>query len=58
MTDFKKFTVAAIFSNHMVLQRNKFIAVFGQAEKGTLITASLFNDKNELLCSNKRKTNR
>ena len=52
MTDFKTFTVAAIFSNHMVLQRNKFIAVFGQAEKGTLITASLFNDKNELLSEN------
>ena len=52
MTDFKKFTVAAIFSNHMVLQRNKFIAIFGQAEKGSLITASLFNDKNELLSEN------
>ncbi len=46
------FKVAAVFSNHMVLQRNKYTAVFGEAENGTLIKASLYDDKNQLLCSN------
>ena len=46
------FKIAAVFSNHMVLQRNKYTAVFGEAENGTLIKASLYDDKNQLLCSN------
>ena len=48
----KKFTVAAVFSNHMVLQRNKWTAVFGEAEDGTQITASLYDDKGAALCEN------
>ena len=46
------FKVAAVFSDHMVLQRNKYISVFGQAKEGALIKASLFDDKANLLCEN------
>ena len=35
------FTVAAVFSNHMVLQRRRPIAIFGTATPGTSITASI-----------------
>ncbi|OZG57344.1 sialic acidspecific 9-O-acetylesterase [Bifidobacterium tissieri] len=35
------FTVAAVFSDHMVLQRHRPIAVFGTATPGTPITASI-----------------
>jgi len=48
----KNFTLAAVFSDHMVLQRNKYISIFGQAEAGSLIKASLYDDKGELLCQN------
>ena len=46
------FTVAAVFSDHMVLQRNKYIAIFGEAENAVLIKASLFDDKGALLSKN------
>ncbi len=36
-----KFKPAAIFSDHMVLQRNKPIAVFGEGEKSTLVKVIL-----------------
>ena len=49
MTDFK---TAAVFSDHMVLQRNKYISIFGQAPDESLITASLFDDKGNLLSKN------
>ena len=52
MTDSKSFSVAAIFSDHMVLQRNKYTAVFGDASDGAIISAELFNAKGELLCKN------
>lgn len=52
MADSKSFSVAAIFSDHMVLQRNKYTALFGEAEDGALIHAELFNAKGQLLCKN------
>ena len=54
MSDFKKtgFTVAAVFSDHMVLQRNKYISIFGKAEDTGVIKASLYNNKGTLLSEN------
>lgn len=52
MTDSKSFSVAAVFSDHMVLQRNKYTAVFGEAAEGALIGAQLFNLQGNLLCKN------
>ena len=45
MSDFKNFSVAAIFSDHMVLQRNKFVAIFGDAVDGALVRTQLFNSQ-------------
>ena len=52
MADSKSFSVAAVFSDHMVLQRNKYTALFGEAEDGALIHAELFNAQGQLLCKN------
>lgn len=52
MTDSKSFSVAAIFSDHMVLQRNKYTAVFGDASDGALVYAELFDEHGQLLCKN------
>ena len=49
MSDFK---TAAVFSDHMVLQRNKYISLFGQAADGSIVTASLFDEKGNLLSKN------
>ena len=49
MADFK---TAAVFSDHMVLQRNKYISIFGEAPDGAPVTASLFDDKGNLLSKN------
>ena len=47
------FSIAAIFSDHMVLQRNKFVAVFGEASlDGAVVQAELFDSADELLCKN------
>ena len=46
------FSVAAVFSNHMVLQRNKLISIFGYGEGGQKINVKLFNSKNEVLAEN------
>ncbi len=46
------FSVAAIFSDHMVLQRNKFISIFGYGDDNQTVNAKLFNEKNELLSEN------
>ena len=46
------FSVAAIFSDHMVLQRNKFISIFGYGDDGLKIEARLFSSENELLSQN------
>lgn len=48
----KDFSVAAVFSNHMVLQRNKIINIFGYGEEDTFISVSLYNSKNQLLSKN------
>ena len=52
MSDFKNFSVAAIFSDHMVLQRNKYAAVFGSADDGALVRAQLFDAKGAEICEN------
>ncbi len=52
MSDSKNFSVAAVFSDHMVLQRNKWTVVFGEAENGSLVEASLYDDKGTVLCKN------
>lgn len=41
---------AAIFSDNMVLQRNKKIRVFGQADSGSRISVSLLNQVEETIC--------
>ena len=51
-TDLKSFSVAAIFSDHMVLQRNKYTAIFGEAADGSLVKAELFDAKGNLLGGN------
>ena len=51
-TDLKSFSVAAIFSDHMVLQRNKYTAIFGEAADGSLVKAELFDAKGSLLGGN------
>ncbi len=43
---------AAIFSDNMVLQRNKKIRVFGTADSGSRITVSLLNQMQETWCRN------
>ncbi len=53
MADFK---AAAIFSNHMVLQRNKNIKVFGWGEDGSIITVSLNGSTSSTRVYNSRWT--
>lgn len=50
------FSVAAIFSDHMVLQRNKYTAVFGTADDGTFVQAALYNLQGTLVCKNSTVT--
>ena len=52
MTDFKNFSVAAIFSDHMVLQRNKYVAIFGGGAAGALVRAQLFDANGAKICEN------
>ena len=47
-----EFSVSAIFSDHMVLQRNKYTAIFGTAEDSTFVQAALYNSQGTLLCEN------
>ena len=56
MADFKKndfsvadFSLAAVFSDHMVLQRNKYVSVFGNAKDGIVIKVSLCNEDGLML---------
>lgn len=46
MSDFQ---IAAVFSDHMVLQRNKYISVFGYADDKTTVSVSLQNKKGKTL---------
>ena len=52
MADYKTFSVAAVFSDHMVLQRNKYTAIFGEALDRALVCAELFDEHGQLLCKN------
>ena len=46
------FSVAAVFSNHMVLQRNKPISIFGYADLSTTVTVELKNKDGKTLSEN------
>ena len=46
------FKVAAVFSDHMVLQRNKYISFFGEADDEVLITVTLYDSKAGILSTN------
>lgn len=46
------FSVAAVFSDHMVLQRNKYITIFGTGNKNMFITATLENQAGTVLSEN------
>lgn len=47
-----KFSFAAVFSNHCVLQRNKIITVFGYAEDGTKLRLILTDFRGDILAKN------
>jgi len=51
-----QFSVAAVFSNHCVLQRNSNISVFGLGINDSKITVSLEDAKGQLLCKNSSVT--
>ena len=46
------FKVAAIFSDRMVLQRNKRIAVFGEGEPGKTVTALCYKNEGDIAENN------
>lgn len=48
----KLFNVAAIFSNHCVLQREKPICIFGECERNLLIKVELFDSKGNVISEN------
>ena len=50
------FSVAAVFSNHCVLQRDKVISIFGNAEDGSKITVELYAQNQTLLAKNTGKS--
>jgi len=50
-----QFQVAAVFSNHCVLQRNKNISIFGYGEDNSIVEISLFDKKGSLLSKNTGK---
>lgn len=47
------FSVAAVFSDNMVLQRNRFISFFGDADDDFSVTVTLFNENGKILSQNK-----
>lgn len=47
------FSVAAVFSDNMVLQRNRFISFFGDADDDFTVTVTLFNENGKMLSQNK-----
>lgn len=49
------FTVAAIFSDNCVLQRNKVISIFGTVNKNCTITVCLYNKDKKILCENQKQ---
>lgn len=46
-----KFKVAAVFSNNMVLQRDKVITVFGQAKEGANVSVTITDKEGKVLSS-------
>ena len=44
--------IAAIFSNHCVLQREKPICIFGECAENLLVEASLLNSRDEIISKN------
>ena len=51
-----KITTAAVFSDHMVLQRNKNISIFGYSDSEVVVTAALFDNKGSLLSRNSARS--
>lgn len=49
------FTVAAVFSNHCVLQRNKEINIFGTINQDCIITVTLLDKAHNILSKNKKE---
>lgn len=45
------FRAAAVFSNNMVLQRDKKICVFGEGESGKRINADLYKEEKKISAS-------
>ena len=43
------FQLSYLFTNHMILQRDKRIAVFGTGKTGSKITVSLLDDNEEVV---------
>lgn len=46
------FSVAAVFSNHMVLQRNKIISIFGYADDKVCVKVTLLDSNKNILAYN------
>lgn len=47
------FSIAAIFSDNMVLQRNSCVSFFGEAKGDFCVTVSIFDKKGDILSQNK-----
>ena len=47
------FCIASIFSDNMVLQRNKCVSFFGEAKGDFCVHVSIFDKKNNVLSQNK-----
>lgn len=50
------FSVAAVFSDHCVLQRNKNICIFGTAAEGSSISVEISNSKSQVISKNTAAT--
>lgn len=49
-----EFSVAAVFSNHMVLQRDKNVKIFGEGEDGQTVTVEFRGQKAEAVVKDGR----
>ena len=47
------FSIAAIFSDNMVLQRNRCVSFFGEAKGDFCVSVSIFDKKGDVLSQNK-----
>lgn len=48
----ENFTIAAVFSDNMVIQRNKFVCFFGEADENLIIKVALFDREGAVLSEN------